>query len=186
MPDLEQAIIACRSGDMWSFSILYNAQVKKIYDFVFYKVFEKELAEDITSEVFMKALKSFSTFRGNSFGEFASWLYKIAYTHVVDHSRKHQEKIDVEIIAETHGESQDIAASIDAKTKLSEVLGFLDTLPIRDKDILVMRIWDELSFAEISELTGESVGNCKQIVSRSLKKIQDNIAFLLFLVFFIR
>ena len=186
MSEVVQAITACRSGNMQEFTFLYQTYVRRIYDFSYYKVFDKAIAEDVTSEVFFRALKNFASFRGNSEGEFASWLYRIAYTHIVDLGKKHVEYIDVDVITDTHGEAIDHARSIDAKTKLAEVLTFLDTLPDRDKHILTMRIWDELPFAEIAALTGESEGNCKQIVSRSLQKIQNNIAFLLFLVLFIR
>jgi RNA polymerase sigma-70 factor (ECF subfamily) len=134
----------------------------------------------------MKAIRSLASFRGTNEAELGAWLLRIAYNLIVDSARSHHEVTDIEDITETHGESVDHANVIDSKNKLEEVLGYLDTLEPLHKDILIMRIWNELSFAEISAITGKSVDNCKQITSRTLKKIQDNIAFLFFLVFFIR
>jgi RNA polymerase sigma factor (sigma-70 family) len=60
---------------------------------------------------------------------------------------------------------------LDNKEKVREIFNFFDTLNQKHKQILIMRFWDELSFKEISELTGESVDNCKKIVSRTVMKL---------------
>ena len=57
----------------------------------------------------------------------------------------------------------------------------METLSERDRQILTMRIWDELSYEEISEITGQSIANAKQIVSRSLAKIAANVEYLIIL-----
>jgi RNA polymerase sigma-70 factor (ECF subfamily) len=181
-----EALDRYKQGDIDAYGVIYSQFVRKVYDFCYYKTFDKDRAEDITSEVFMKGIKSIGSFRGTAEAELGSWLLKIAYNLIVDGARAHRDTSDLDVIAETHGESVDHATVIDSKNKLEEVLGYLDTLKPLHKDILIMRIWDELSFAEIAAVTGKSADNCKQIVSRTLREIQDNIAFLLFLVFFIR
>lgn len=75
----------------------------------------------------------------------------------------------------------DVSADIDNKDKLQEVVTFMETLSERDRQILTMRIWDELSYEEISEITGQSIANVKQIVSRSLAKISANVEYLIIL-----
>lgn len=181
-----EALDRYRGGDLDAYGTIYTHFVRRVYDFCYYKTFDKVVAEDITSDVFMKGIKSLSSFRGTTEAELGSWLLRIAYNLIVDSSRAHRETVDMDDIAEIRGESPDHATVIDSKNKLEEVLGYLDTLEPLHKDILIMRIWDELSFTEIAAITGKSADNCKQIVSRTLKKIQDNVAFLLFLVFFIR
>lgn len=181
-----EALDRYKQGDIDAYGIIYSHYVRKVYDFCYYKTFDKEIAEDITSEVFMKGIKSIATFRWETEVELGSWYLRIAYNLVVDGARAHKDTTDIEDVAETYGESVDHTTAIDSKNKLEEVLGYLDTLESLHKDILIMRIWDEMSFAEISAVTGKSVDNCKQIVSRTLKKIQDNVAFLFFLVLFIR
>ena len=74
-----------------------------------------------------------------------------------------------------------MARSVDAKSKLEEVLGFMQIFSERDRMILIYRIWEDLSYEEISQITGESVSNCKKIVSRSLEKIAANISYLFYL-----
>ena len=71
--------------------------------------------------------------------------------------------------------------NIDNKTKLEEVIQYLGTLSERERIILTYRIWDDLSYDEISAITGESVDNCKKIVSRTLGKIAANVTPLTFI-----
>ena len=69
---------------------------------------------------------------------------------------------------------------MDNKSKLEEVLTYMGTLSDKEQTILRLRIWDELSYQEIADITGESVSNAKKIVSRSLAKISSNVEYLLF------
>lgn len=57
-------------------------------------------------------------------------------------------------------------------------MNFLGTLSEKERTILTMRIWDDLSYAEISEITGESVANAKKIVSRTMAKIAANVTYI--------
>jgi RNA polymerase sigma factor (sigma-70 family) len=68
--------------------------------------------------------------------------------------------------------------------KLEEVVKFMDSLKKEHKDVLIMRIWDNLSYREIAEITGLSESNCKKIVSRNLVKINEAVVYslLLFLI----
>ncbi len=68
---------------------------------------------------------------------------------------------------------------------LENILGYLDTIPEEQKNILIMRIWDDLSYKEIAEITGKKVDACKKIVSRIMAQIASNVTFLFFLVFIV-
>ena len=95
------------------------------------------------------------------------------------------ESEDVTLNDEYFGYSLNHTTDIDNKTKLNEVLNFMKTLTEREQTILTLRIWDDLSYDEISFITGESVVNTKQIVSRSLAKIAANVSYIIFLTFII-
>lgn len=134
----------------------------------------------------MKALRNIANFSGETERELFAWLYRIAYNTFVDHYRSSRETIDTDEIADTHGVDPDIERSVDDRSKLEEILGYLETIPSDQRSIIIMRIWDDLSYAEIAEITGKSVANCKQIVSRVLRQIQANIAFMWLFVWFLR
>lgn len=178
-------IARLRDGDLEVFGELYERFVRKIYDFLYYKTFDREVAEDLTQETFMKALKKIDSFHGTSESEFKSWLYTIAHHTAIDRFRTESETTSLDGHGEIRANAEDPGEHIDRTGKLAEVLGYLDTLPREHRDIIMMRIWDDLSYKEISEITGKSVDNCKKIVSRGLAQIQANIAYLFFLCFFI-
>jgi len=174
-----------RSGNADAFGSLYELHVRKIYDFLYYKTFDQETAEDLTQETFFKALKKIDSFKGSTVAEFSSWLYKIAYHTAIDHFRTSDTHGELDEASEQVAYSENFGADIDHRSKLEEVMDYLNTISADQKDILVMRIWDELSYAEISEITGKTVDNCKKIVSRALAQIQSNIAYLCILAHFL-
>lgn len=62
---------------------------------------------------------------------------------------------------------------------LTEVMNYMETLPERDRAIITLRIWEDLSYEEIAKITGESISNAKKIISRNLEKISANITYCL-------
>lgn len=175
---LLQALISIRSGDISSFPVLYDASYDIVYRFLYHRTLDTVLTEDLVSEVYLKAIKSISRLRANSEWEFFSWILRIAYTTLIDATRKYESSDSIDTLVEDIGYERDTARDIDNRSKLEEVLTFMDTLPERDRLILSMRIWDNLSYTEIAEITGETVVNCKKIVSRTLEKIVANVSYI--------
>ena len=148
-----------------------------MYRSIFHRTLDTTETEDIISVVYMKAIKHIRTFHGTTEGEFFSWILRVAYTTYIDSTRgETHESLEDSLI--DPGYSLDHAHDIDTREKLSEVLDFLDTLTERDRAIITLRIWDELSYEEITHITGESVSNAKKIVSRSLQKIAANVQYI--------
>lgn len=156
---------------------------EKVYRFIYHRTQDHELSEDIVADTYMKALKRITGFRGKHEGEFFSWIYRIAYTTLIDQTRtaRTTESLDTTEI----GYSTDEGKALDASSKLAEVMGFLETLSEKERMLLTMRVWDELSYSEISEITGESVANAKKIVSRTMAKIAANITYIFIFSLFI-
>lgn len=181
----KQIVLACQSWDLGKFGDLYDKYINKIYKFIYLKTSNQDVAEDITSEVFMKAMNSVSKFdTQKSNFSFQSWIYTIAQNKVIDYYRTNKQTADIEDCFDLW-EYKDFSWDIDNKDKLKEVMDFLDTLKPEQKEILILRIWEDLSYKEISEITGKSEDNCKKIVSRNLKNIAANFVIFLFILFLI-
>ena len=185
MTPLEISIQDCQKGHSESFTLIYEQFIDKIYRFVFHKTMDDSITEDIVSDVFMKAFKSITKFSWTTEQELSSWIYRIAHNSVIDFYRTKKEHSDLELIEETHGTTPDYTSQIDGNTTLENILGYLDTIPEEQKNILIMRIWDDLSYKEIAEITGKKVDACKKIVSRIMAQIASNVTFLFFLVFIV-
>lgn len=175
-----ELIKACQDWKLEHFSYFYEKYSQSVYKFIYLKTFDRELAEDITSDVFMKALSKISTFTPKADATFKSWIFRIAYNTIIDHYRTKKEEPSLDEVAE-RGYYLDIGDMIDKKQNAKKVLKFLDTLDPLVKKIVIMRFWDELSFKEIAEITWESEDNCKKIVYRNIKKMDISTLILLLL-----
>lgn len=166
------------------FSKLYDEYIDKIYKFVYLKTYQKEISEDLTSEIFLKAVKNLEKFDiEKKDTSFKSWIYRIARNTVIDFYRTKKEEVSIENALEKW-EEINFWKDIDNKDKIKEILEFLETLKKEHKEILIMRLWENLSFKEIAEITWKSEDNCKKIVSRTLVKVNQNVTFLITLLVF--
>jgi len=170
-----------QTWDTQTFSVLYERYIDKIYKFVYLKTYDTSLAEDICQDVFIKALDTLPKFKVDKNSSFKSWLYTIAYHKVVDSYRKDKKDTSLEEVLELWQET-DVHKLIDDKQKLKEVIAYLNGMKKEHRDVIFMRVWEGLSYKEISEITGMSTDNCKKIFSRTCKKLNEHFVLLVFLL----
>ena len=92
-----ELIIQCQSGELSKFGELYDRYIDRIYKFIYLKTSDREIAEDITSDVFMKAMNSLSSLEVDKKDlNFKSWLYTIANNKVIDFYRTKKQSSDIE------------------------------------------------------------------------------------------
>ncbi len=175
----DETVARARAGEKEAFGIVYDAFSRSVYDFIFYRTFDQSLAEDLTSETFFKAMRSISQLRGSTVQDFKSWIFTIAYSTLIDSTRKSTTTEDIADHENYTSSEPDYAGPIDANDRLAQVLGYLDTLGPPHKDIILMAIWDDLKYSEIAQITGLSLANIKKIISRTLPKIAANITAVL-------
>lgn len=106
-----------QAGDFEAFGFLYERYIDNIFAFVYRKTSDREVAEDITSKVWMKALRSLEFFGEKDNANFKSWIYRIAQNTVIDYYRTRKEQVDIDNIVET-GICNNFAKNIDNKDKL--------------------------------------------------------------------
>lgn len=169
----EEKLIQARGGSREAFAIVYDEFVKKLYNYAFFRVKDREAAEDIVSETFIKALEHISSFDPRKGGA-ASWLYRIARNTLIDYTRKKgrtvgfPEDFDIADVKnlKTNLENKDMLQKIEiALTKLSE----------KEREIIMLRVWDELSYKEIANVLGKSEASLKMASSRALKALRTQL-----------
>ncbi|MFA6534226.1 MAG: RNA polymerase sigma factor [Patescibacteria group bacterium] len=183
--DLQEnsAIQSCQAGETAAFGLLYDRYLRKIYNFIYYKTHHKETAEDLTSKTFIKALGSIGRFEFKK-GTFSAWLYQIARYTVIDHYRAQKYDINIDDVWDL-GEETTIPQDLDTANQLREVKKLLQKLPSAERDIIILRVWNELSYQEIASLIGKSEANCRLIFSRAIRKIRQTGAPLGLLLLFL-
>ncbi len=160
---------------------LYDKYVDEIYKFVYLKTTNKEVSEDIVSETFFSAMQNIDNFKTQGNANFRAWIYKIAYNKVINFYKIKDRNVAICEYLDLSLE-EDIAKDIDNKNKLQEIQKYLDNIKKRDREVLIYRIWNDLSYKEIAEIMWISADNCKKIVSRTLKDISANFIFILFIL----
>jgi len=177
-------ILKIQSGDSGSFAELYDRYFDKIYRFIYYKTSHRENAEDLTSQTFAKALEKINSFKINDAGTFSAWLYRIARNNIIDYYRTNHDHQDIE---QTFGlyQENDMENKLNNQQELEKIQDKLDLLKPEQKEIIVMRVWNELSYKEISQIVGKSEASCKMTFSRAIRQLKTTLVSVLVLISFL-
>jgi RNA polymerase sigma-70 factor (ECF subfamily) len=164
--------------DKQAFIQAYDLYIDQIYRFVFFKLGNKEEAEDVTSMVFLKCWNYIYEGNLEKHDTLKPLLYKIARNAVIDHYRSNQDKhiVSLETAEETSDEKQNIyeqtITNIDFQSLVKEKLPLLKD---EYRDVIILRFINELSVSEIAKVLGKTSGNVRVLVHRALQSLQDII-----------
>jgi RNA polymerase sigma-70 factor (ECF subfamily) len=163
--------------DKDAFVKAYDYYFDDIYRFVYFKVGKKEIAEDLSSSVF---LKTWDFILNNSISDYKTLralFYKIARNVIIDYYRKKstqmEESIDTFDYLDTKDESQDLESKIDLKMDYRRVMEKIGELKDEYREVLVLRFVNELSVAEIANILEKEKGNVRVIIHRALNALKD-------------
>ena len=161
-----------QGGDGEAFGIVYDHYVDAVYRYVYYRVASHQLAEDLTSETFLRALRRLDsyTWQGKDFG---AWLTTIARNLVTDHVKSSRFKLEVttaEMLDADQVEDGIEDAVVD-RVAHGVVLDALRDLKPEQQECVVLRFLQGLSVAETAEVMGRSVGAVKQLQLRALRAL---------------
>lgn len=162
-----------RQENMQDFIEIYDQYAERIYNFIYYKTHHKETAEDLTSETFVKALSKFDSFDKNK-GSLSSWIYRIARNTVIDFYRTKNNIINIDDVWDL-SEDSDISQDFDTKEKLKEAKKYLKKLKSNQREIVILRIWEDLSYKEISLITDNTEAGCKMAFMRAMRVLRQEM-----------
>ena len=158
---------------MYEFSKFYKANIDRIYRFVFFRVQDQETAEDLTSEIFMKALRSFDKYDVKK--SKSAWLYAIARNHLINYYRDKKQTVDIdkiefELVGEDGRETMERASRIDTLKKA------LNKLTGKEQQLVTMKHLEGYTYAEMADILGKSAGSLKVATHRAFAKLKTIIA----------
>ncbi len=151
------------SGDESALASLIERHQSKIYGFIYSKINDRDLSDDIFQDTFIKVIKTLKSQSYNEEGKFLPWVMRIAHNLVVDHFRKakkmpyQRETEEYSIFNYMTDNSLNMEGQIISEQVESDLAKLLDELPADQKEVLVMRMYQDLSFKEIADLTGVSI-----------------------------
>lgn len=158
------------------FSQIYDQYIEKIYRFVYLKVNSQEIAEDLTSKVFLKGWEAYQN-QGDSIKNPGAFLYQIARNMVIDHYREkgRTKTISADFalqIADPKASSHDKAI---LNADISVIKTAIQDLKKEYQDIIIWHYLDDMPIAEIAKTLGKPAGTVRVMLHRGLKDLKDII-----------
>ena len=172
----EDAVLIRRasSGEAEAFGALYDRYVDQVYRYVFYRVRNEAEAEDVTSDVFMRALRAIPKYEPRQ--AFLAWLYRIARNAVIDRGRRQKARTQVsfeDALAHPLGDQTvDPNAALLAGSDATVVRAAMQQLTPLQQEILVLRYVEGYDTKTISKLVGKRDGTIRGIEFRALKQLR--------------
>lgn len=159
-------------GDRAAFTELYDRNFDRIYRYIYVKVRNQAEAEDLTQDVFMKALEAIGSYQWRDL-PFAAWLFRIAHNRVVDHLRKVSKEKRADL-NEVHAVSvEDPVHIAEQHAEVQHLRAALERLPEAQREVATLRFVAQLSIAEVAKILGKSEGTVKALqfnATASLRK----------------
>ncbi len=162
--------------DTDAYAELYDLYVKRIYRFVFFKVGSHENAEDVTSEVFLKAWQYLigGTESVSDIKSFSGLLYRIARNTIIDFYRARASKNEVPINEDTDiSDSGSWHGQLGDKIETEKIIQTIKKLKQEYQEVLTLKYVDELEVKEICEITGKGQVAVRVTLHRALKKLKE-------------
>ena len=155
-----------------AFAELYDSYVWDVYGFFGYRVRTREQAEDLTQATFERALQAWNRYDAER-ATHRTWLLAIARNLLIDHYRRDRSHLKEPLDRHSEG----VGGTIDAQDLgiEPELAGALASLGQRERELIALRFGGDLSGPEIAELTGLSLSNVQQILSRSLRHLRAEL-----------
>ncbi|WP_034893073.1 RNA polymerase sigma factor [Gillisia sp. Hel_I_29] len=150
-------------GNENALSQLISRHQQRIYSFIYSKVFDKDVADDVFQDTFIKVINTLKRGKYNEEGKFLPWVMRIAHNLVIDHFRKNKRMPKFENNGDFNIFSVLSDGDLNVETQLIkdqievDVQELIKELPEDQLEVLTMRIYKDMSFKEISELTGVSI-----------------------------
>lgn len=155
---------------------IYDEYSESIFRYIHYKTYHRETAEDLTSQTFLKALEKWEQYDRRK-GPVSPWLYGIARNLVTDHFRSKGKwgfMGDISDVWDLPSKDNVHKELADRETK-DEIHGALGKLSGLQREIIILRLWEELPYNKIAPIVGKSEANCKMMFSRALKKLKTSL-----------
>jgi RNA polymerase sigma-70 factor (ECF subfamily) len=173
-PEDEQWLVERAKRDPEAFGELYDIHFERIYAYIYRKTGDRQSAEDLTSETFMKALAAIKTYRYTG-QPFVAWLYRIASNAVTDYyrARRVTTSLDEGIpLADRGTGPEEAALRLDDQQAVARAI---QTLSPDQQDVILLRFSEDMKLKDIGQVVGKTEGAVKALMFRALNSLKGKL-----------
>lgn len=151
------------NGEEANLEILINKYQHRIYSFIYSKVHDKDITEDIFQDTFIKVIKTLKKGTYREEGKFFQWVMRIAHNLIIDHFRKLNKKATIDtfenfdIFDIIGDDTLNVENRLVKEQVYQDVRNLIEELPDDQREVLIMRIYKDMSFKEIADITDVSI-----------------------------
>ena len=177
VPEMD-LVARAQNRDSAAFGRLYERYMEQIYRYLYYRVSDRDEAEDLTETVFVKAWEALPRFRPRG-ATFRAWLYRIAHNLVANFHRDRSRKKEISLDnlpgqalpqRDPHPESHAVH-----KQEVEDLLETIRDLADNRQELLILKFIDQLSNAEIGQIMRKSEGAIKSLYHRTLLELREKM-----------
>ena len=170
MEEEKQLLKQIQNGDTESFSVLVDTYGKRVYFQALQITGNKQDAEEVAQDAFIKAFKSIRSFRGDA--AFSTWLYKIVHFTALNHIRKRKQTTDISTEKQLENDSGSAIQHLEENDRKLYLKKAINSLHPTDKSLITLFYLEEKSIKEIEKITMLSSSNIKVKLMRIRKQLQ--------------
>lgn len=168
-PDQQALLEKASQADPVALGMLYDIYSPKIYSYIYHRVGQADLAEDMTGQVFMRmleAIRSGHVWRTS----FSGWLYRIAHNLVIDYYRRRQRAsfVDIEEVSPVRAVRGDPLRMVEQHLESERLRAAMATLTEEQAQVITLRFLEEMSISEVAEIMDKSEGAIKALQYRAV------------------
>ncbi len=181
----EELVVSYAEGNDCAFEVLLSRHKQPLFSYILYMVRNRDLADDIFQDTFIKAIFTIKQGRYTENGKFRAWITRIAHNLIVDYFRQERientvsnDEYDFDLFNNFRLCGDNIEAAMVKAQVFDDVRRLVEYLPDTQREVLNMRYYQELSFKEIADKTGVSIntalGRMRYAILNMRKMADDN------------
>ena len=162
------------------FNKYYEEHMSQVYGYVYMRTNrDKSLAEDIVSEIFLKAIENFGQFDQKK-GSFKSWIFQITKNYLIDYfrSNKNRASTPIEDLANELKDPSDTKQLAQNEIEKEVIIEAINTLPENKKELILLRYFSGYAYEEIAKITNDNENNTRVIIHRTLQDLKRKLEHL--------
>jgi RNA polymerase sigma-70 factor (ECF subfamily) len=174
VPNERWLVRQAKSGDSQAFASIYDAYVERVYRYIYFRITDDATAEDLTSQVFLKAWENLHRYESSG-TPYLAWLYTIARNLVIDHYRTQKNTVSIDDAIHLAAQGPSLDDEVQGRFEIQEMRDALQFLTDEQQQVLILRFISGLSTEHVAEIMNKRQGAIRALQMRALQNLSKRL-----------